>query len=78
MAKIREPKTLHEFSDAESAARGLEQIAAEIRANADVRPLVKWHLNLSFWNPAWKDPTYRPPNDIIVAGTSFHNATKDR
>ncbi len=70
---MREPKKLQDYSEAEDAALGLEQIAAEIRAHAAHRPLVKWYLNLSFWNPEWKTRDYTPPNGVFVSGTSFSN-----
>jgi hypothetical protein len=52
---MRPPRNLDKFAPAEEAAKGLEQIAASIRERADINPLVKWHLNLSVWNPAWAD-----------------------
>ena len=70
---LRGPKKLENYSPAEAAARGLEQIAAEIRACALDRPLVRWSLDLHFWNPAWTTPAARPKSGVLVAGTSFRN-----
>lgn len=52
--KPRKPKNLDQYSEATVAAKGLEQLAADIRAAAAIRPFVRWHISLSFWNPAWE------------------------
>jgi len=52
---MREPRNLRHYSSAEDAAKGLEQIAEGLRRGAAKNPLVRWHINISFWNPAWKN-----------------------
>ena len=69
---LRAPKKLENYSAAEEAARGLEQIAAEIRACASARPLVRWSIDLHFWNPTWL-PGVVPPDEILLTGSSFRN-----
>ena len=56
------PRNLHEYISAEAAAQGLEDMAATIRRHALGRPLVKYLVKLSYWNPQWADKTEtRPP-----------------
>lgn len=55
MSKPRRPRNLDEYSSAEDAARGLEALAADLRASADIHPLVRWYINVSYWNPAWEE-----------------------
>ena len=67
--KIREPKTLDTYLPANETAHALEQLAAQIRAQANYRPLVKWSLSLSFWNPAWNEPGWK--GELIVRQLSY-------
>lgn len=69
MTKIREPKQLDTYLPADEAASALEQLASKIRACGDHRPLVKWSIILSFWNPRWNDREYRA--DVIVRQVSY-------
>jgi hypothetical protein len=69
---MREPRKLSDYCSAVEAAEGLEQLAATIRANAEIRPLVKWYLNLSFWNPDWTD-RFKASEDHRMTGASFSN-----
>ena len=67
----RPPRNLDAYTDAAQAAAGLEQIAADIRAKARIHPLVRWNLNLSFWNPAWAAPM--KPGSIRKVGEKAEN-----
>lgn len=67
--KIREPKQLDTYLPAEEAAHALEQLAQQIRAHGDHRPLVKWSITLSFWNARWNDPGYR--EQMIMRQVSY-------
>jgi hypothetical protein len=50
---VRAPKKLNEYVSAEDAALALEELAAMIRSFRAQRPLVKWFIRLSYWNPEW-------------------------
>ena len=68
MRKMRPPKSLENHLPAWEAAEALEELAAQIRDNARVRPLVKWTLALSYWNPAWAT-NHTPPSSMTnIAG----------
>lgn len=56
MAKMRAPKDLDNYISAEDAATSLENLASNIRAHAEDRPMVKWNLKISYWNPHWLEP----------------------
>lgn len=57
---MREPKNLAEYVSRDAAAKGLEALAADIRGGKIgehkecANDLVKWDINVRFWNPAWK------------------------
>jgi hypothetical protein len=70
--KMRPPKKVAEYLTAADAADGLEELAANIRARAEHRPLVKWSLSLWYWNPRWL--TNDPGTDRIVLNVSYTGA----
>jgi hypothetical protein len=66
---IREPRDLVEnYLGAQESARRLRALADQIEGASHARPLVKWRIDLSFWNPAWKEP---PKSPFILTGQSF-------
>ena len=66
---MRTPKNLHEYLTAELAAAALEHLAANIRAHAESRPMVRWSINLHYWNQRWT--TNDPGTDHIVMSVSY-------
>jgi hypothetical protein len=50
---MRPPKNIADYVSAEDAARALEELAATIRRMIEVRPLVRWSVQLSYWNHDW-------------------------
>jgi hypothetical protein len=51
---VREPKNLARYSPKDVAAKGLEDLARDIRQNSGDGTLVRWDINMSFWHPSWK------------------------
>ena len=68
------PKNIAAMTTAIDAAEGLEEIAAGLRATAATRPLVRWSLTLSFWNPQWAEHSL--PVHTRLLGISYHNTPK--
>jgi hypothetical protein len=57
----RKPRNLDRYSPAAEAIRGLEALAADLRKNAREGDLIRWDINLSFWNPDWeRQPRPKP------------------
>jgi hypothetical protein len=52
--KIRRPRDTEHYLPAERVAAFLEEIAADIREGKEKRPLVKYRLAVSYWNPEWE------------------------
>lgn len=74
MAKIRLPKSLDKMTTAADAAEGLREIADELEAEAHIRPMVRWHLTMSYWNPIWA--TDQAPEGFL-RGISYSNKPKE-
>lgn len=69
---MKAPRKIHEYTTAEEAASGLEDMARSIRAHAEIRPLVKYLVRLDYWNPRWSDKTASQPK-TIVTGVDYAN-----
>ena len=50
---MRKPRDLNNYVPAAEVAEGLRRAAATIERQAEIHPLVKIHLTLSYWNPDW-------------------------
>lgn len=73
---MRAPKNLDKYISAEEAARGLEELAANLRRNKVFRPQVSWSLRIAYWNPAWLEKDYDNPEGVIVTNVSFSTGKK--
>lgn len=67
--KLRAPKDIETYLSADEAGRALEQLAANLRAARDPRLLVKWSIQLSYWNYGWNDPFW--DGDLIVRQINY-------
>ena len=68
---MKAPKNIDKYVSADDAARDLETMAANIRANAAYRPFVRWTLGLWFWNERWLDRNYVDPGDVRLTHVSY-------
>ena len=68
--KIRKPKNLKDYTSAEEAAAGLEDMARSIRAHSAIRPLVRYSVRLSYWNHEWRE--IQP--GVICLSVNYGNA----
>lgn len=66
---MRAPKNLDDYTDAETAAKGLEDYARDLRANAAPGDRVKWSLNVCCWNDEWLKQ--QAPGRVVVAGQAI-------
>lgn len=53
---MRQPRDIHNYVSAEQAAADLHSIADRLQANAQPGDKIKFHIRISFWNWAWKQP----------------------
>lgn len=66
--KLRPPKNLETYLPAEEAAASLEELAENLKRLGAHGHLVKWTIQLSYWNPAWIGPN---APDRIVKSVSY-------
>lgn len=67
MSKPRRPKNIAAYETVESATKGLEGLAADLRRRAAPGDMLRWEINLHFWNENWLTPVQpRPEHDEIV------------
>jgi len=51
---VRKPKNLDRYSAMEDSIRGLEDLAADLKAKAEPGMLMRWNINISIWDPKWE------------------------
>ncbi len=64
--KIKEPRDIEKYGEAEHVANALEQLASNIRAKGGY---VKFTITLRLWHPSW----LTNPPECIVDGATFTN-----
>lgn len=62
---MRQPKNLDQYTDVETAAKGLEDFARDLRVNALEGDRVKWDLNVRMWNDAWIRRGHRVTGELV-------------
>lgn len=65
---IRPPKNIETYLPATEAADALIELADNLKRLGKSGHLVKWSINLSYWNPDWIGPN---PPDRIVRSVSY-------